>query len=96
MLKVAPTLKAEADLLAIWQFIANHNSAAADRYNDQIWEKITLLAQMPDLGTRLNELHGDIRYFTAGNHVVFYRVSVDTLEIIRVLHSARDFLSLLD
>jgi toxin ParE1/3/4 len=96
MLSIAPTLEAQADLTAIWRFIANHNLRAADAYCDQIQDKFALLAQMPELGTRLDIVPGDVRYFTVGNHVIFYRVQGDSLQILRVLHGARDFSPLLE
>ena len=56
---------------------------------------------MPGLGTRYapaEPAFGELRYFPISkfrNHVVFYRPTSDGIEVVRVLHGARDLGSIL-
>ena len=81
---------AQADILEIWDYIAEDNPAAADRWVDQLDAQFRLLATQPKMGRARNELAADVRSFPVGRYVVFY-VSLDAgIDVVRVLHSARD------
>ena len=62
---------------------------------------LAMLAGMPGMGTRyeLDEpLYADLRYFPIArhrNHLVFYRPLPDGIEVLRVLHGARDIADVL-
>ena len=49
-----------------------------------------MLAENPLLGRGRPEFGRDIRSFPAGNCAIFYRPTDDGVEIIRVIHGARD------
>lgn len=50
-----------------------------------------LLATQPELGERmLTRRFGQVRRHSAGNYVLYYRSVKDGIEILRVLHGARD------
>ena len=57
-------------------------------------EKFELLVQHPELGEQRSELSTDCRSFVAGRYVIYYRPNHDSVEIARVLHSARDLRTL--
>jgi toxin ParE1/3/4 len=84
------TAEAEHDLLSIWRYIAEDNPAAATRLLLSIDEKCTLLADNPQLGPARPDIAPDLRYFTAGNYLILYRELSDSVEIVRVLHGARN------
>ncbi len=63
---------------------------AADRVLNNIDQKCQALAESPGIGRRREELAPDLRSLPVGNHVIFYRVRDDGIEVIRVLHGARD------
>jgi toxin ParE1/3/4 len=48
------------------------------------------LSKDPAIGRPRNELAKDLRSFPVGRYVVFYLPSPHGIEIVRVLHSARD------
>jgi toxin ParE1/3/4 len=81
---------AEADLLDIWNFIANDNPEKADSLLERIDRKIKTLAENPDIGRKRNELLMDLRSFPVGNYLIFYRSINQGIEVIRILHGARD------
>jgi toxin ParE1/3/4 len=81
---------AEDDLVAIWLYIADDDIGAANRLLDRFEETFALLADNPRIGRRRPELMPEIRSFTVGRYVVFYRPADDGIEIVRVIHGARD------
>lgn len=81
---------ARADLLNIWNYVADDSPTRADRLLDIINKKCQTLARFPKMGRARNELGASLRSFPVGNYVIFYREVSKGIEIIRVLHGARD------
>jgi len=81
---------AEADILEIWDYIADDNPAAADRWMDQLDAQFQVLATQAKIGRSRNELAPGVRSFPVGRYVVFYVPLDDGIDVIRVLHGARD------
>lgn len=89
------------DLDLVWIHIARDNPEAADRVLNAAYETCKMLADHPQLG-RLRELPGivskSIRSFVITgypNYVIFYRALPDGIQIVRVLHGARNIEGLL-
>ena len=70
--------RAIADLEDIGDYIATDNPAAASAL----------------IGRNRKALRPDTRSFPVGHYVLFYRPTSDGIEVIRVLHGARDVQSL--
>lgn len=81
---------ARADLLDIWNYVADDSPAKADRLLDTINTQCQTLARFPKMGRQRNELGASLRSFPVDNYVIFYREVAKGIEIIRVLHGARD------
>jgi toxin ParE1/3/4 len=81
---------AHADLAEIWSFIADESEAAADRFLGVLEQKFRLLATQPQMGRLRPELMPEVRSFPVGRYVVFYLSLADGIELLRVLHGARD------
>lgn len=81
---------ARRDLDSIWDYIAADNPPEADEMLRRIDERCHQLAESPELGERWPQLAADIRMFTVGSYVIFYRPAGDGIEVARILHSARD------
>lgn len=90
MPKVFQTARAVLDLEEVWLYIATDNTVAADRLLDEIGATALNLAQQPRMGRARPELAADLRSFPIGRYVLFYRPVVDGVQLVRVLHSARD------
>lgn len=90
MLAIDLTPRANADLEEIWMFIAADNPAQADDFIDLIDEKFQNLSRQPGLGRRREELVAGLRSFPVGRYVIFYLQVQDCLQIVRILHGARD------
>ncbi|MEQ1888587.1 MAG: type II toxin-antitoxin system RelE/ParE family toxin [Alphaproteobacteria bacterium] len=84
------TAKADDDLLDIWLYIAEDNPPAATRLLHSIDEKCALLGNNPKLGRARPDIAPGLRYFTEGNYLILYREISDEVEIVRVLHGARN------
>jgi toxin ParE1/3/4 len=90
MSKVIISPAAGEDALQIWEYIARDNSRAADQTLDQFNNLFSNLQSNPLLGKGVTELGDDLRVFYVGRYDIFYRVSSDGIEIVRMLHSSRE------
>ena len=91
MIRALATPEARADLRAIWEYIADVNIEAADRVLDQIEEAFNRLADMPGIGHfRLDFLDRRYRFYTVYSYVIAYRWEAQPIEIIAVIHGARN------
>ena len=88
--------RARFDLDEIWLFIAKDNQVAADRLVDSLVQKFPILASTPGIGRLRIELGPSLRGFPVGKYIIFYRAAATSIEIIRVLHGARDIPSLFE
>lgn len=87
-LRISP--RAIEDLTEIWSFIADDSVANADVFIDRLYETIQVLGDQPGSGRHREELGRGIRSFPFGHYVIFYRAIDSYIEIVRVLHGARD------
>ena len=90
------------DLTEHYATIAADSESAAERFLQQAESSMAQLAEMPELGRaypcRDPRLVG-IRCFripTFKHHLLFYRIDPQYIEIIRVLHGARDIQAVLE
>ena len=95
MSRIRRTPRAAQDLEHIWFYVAQDDPAAADRLLDTFDEKIRLLADNPHMGPARPDIATDLRYHPAGSYLLLYRIVSDGVEIVRVVHGARDLLNLL-
>jgi toxin ParE1/3/4 len=84
------SLRAREDLIEIWDYIADDSIANADAFIDKLYEAIEALGRHPGSGRHRDELAPGIQSFPFGRHIIFYRVVTNAIEIVRVLHGARD------
>lgn len=92
------TPAAEDDLFEIWSFIAKNNLPAADHVEADLLNACQRLANRPDLGHFRRDLTDKpVRFFAVRDtYLVVYDPVSEPLEIIRVLHGARDVSAQLD
>ena len=93
---------AELDLNGHVDYIAADNETAATRFIDAVEKAFRLLSQMPEIGTqrrfRSPRLEG-VRFWPIPGfekYLIFYRVVDEAVQVLRVLHGARDIPALLD
>ena len=90
MARIVRASAAKADAGEIWAYIAEENPDAADRLLDRFDKLFRLLAARPHLGKSAENLAPNLRTLPVGNYLVFYRPAQDGIEIVRLLHGARD------
>ena len=86
--------QAEADILDIATYIAQDNYGAALNWLDQVDEKSERLGGMPSLGVAVSTRTG-LRVFPFGNYLILYRQVSAGIEIVRVVHGARQWQKLI-
>jgi plasmid stabilization system protein ParE len=86
------TPAAENDLFEIWACIAANNIEAADRVEAEIFDACARLAERPHLGHLRRDLTDKpVRFFPVrGTYLIVYDPATEPLEVIRILHGARD------
>ena len=84
--------KAISDLADIWAYIAEDSPRQADAFAARVNHDFRLLARQPNLGRERPELLEGLRSMPVGRYVIFYipRVRPRGIEVVRVLHGARD------
>ena len=90
MARVTRRPQAEADILEIWDYIAEDSIVEADRWVDRLDEKLSLWATQPMMGHARDELAPGIRSLSFGRYVVFFEPLPDGIDVVRVLHGSRD------
>jgi len=84
------TRASREDYGEIWAYIALRDSAAADRLLKSLDETLRVIASNPQMGRKVEELAKNLRSFPFGNYLLFFRPIDDGIQLIRVLHGARD------
>jgi toxin ParE1/3/4 len=93
---VTLTAEAESDLETIAEYIAHDSLTAALNFVHELREKCLALTQAPrgyPLVPRY-ERHR-IRRRPVGNYLIFYRIGAEAIEVVHILHGARDYERLL-
>jgi len=93
--QVTLTPKAVDDLTAIGDRIALDSPAAAANFIRRLRAQCDRLARYPEARPRAPKLGPGIRFAVVGNYLVLFRVEPDRVTIVRILHGARDIVSVL-
>jgi toxin ParE1/3/4 len=82
------------DYEEIYLYIAADNPAAAERLLRTFDEKLQLALTAPGMGEPHPELGKGIRTLKAGRYIIFYREVPEGIQVVRVIHGARDIPSI--
>lgn len=86
---------AELDLDGIADYLADRSPSAAIREIEELADRFALLATQPLMGQLREDLPGCPRAFCSGNYLILYRPISAGIEVARVVHAARDTVSIL-
>jgi|SRR5947209_5492378 len=90
------TRLADRDLNQIWEYVAKDNIRTADRVLLAIENALRRIAKNPGIGHSRRELADERhRFFLVYSYLIIYRPDTQPLQIVRVLHAARDIYNLL-
>jgi toxin ParE1/3/4 len=87
---------ARRDLVEIVAYLAERSEPAARRFRVQAEATFERLAKSPGIGARYapdDPAYAELRFFPISKfskYLVFYRALPDGIEVVRVLHGARD------
>jgi toxin ParE1/3/4 len=90
MSRIVRRPEAKNDLKEIWKYIAAQDPQRADKFLKSLDEVIKSLAKHPFMGKERSDIMEEIRSFPVKSYVIFYRPLDDGIEVVRVLHGARD------
>jgi toxin ParE1/3/4 len=95
-LRIVRHRKAKRDVLQAYVFIGEQNLDAAERLLRAVNDDLRRLAEMPGLGTvreSPNPKLASLRFLPVTGfrkYLLFYRATPTTVELVRVIHGARD------
>ena len=96
MSKYKLTPKARRDLSSIYNYIADESSdSRADNYLRKLKGTLQTLADSPGMGTPRDYTPPGVLAFPKDSYMIFYLKQAPDVEIVRVLHAARDLENLL-
>ena len=79
--------QAEADLMDITTYtLSTWGRDQAMRYIDAIEVCCRRLGENPELGRACDQVRPGLRRMEQGRHVLFYRIAVEGIVVIRILH----------
>ncbi len=91
------TPAARDDLANISAYIRQDSPQAAGRVRSELREAMRRLAQMPHSGHLREDLTQEpVRFWSVYRYVIIYDPKTNPLQIVRLVHSARDVRRILD
>ncbi|WP_375382703.1 type II toxin-antitoxin system RelE/ParE family toxin [uncultured Sphingomonas sp.] len=88
--------RAIRDVDDIWLHIAADDPAAATRLVERLATGVARLSDFPESGPARPEIGTGARSLVVGGYLVLYRVNGECVDIVRVIHGAREIAGLLD
>jgi plasmid stabilization system protein ParE len=83
--------EADRDLDDLWDYIAADNVDAADRLTAKLMDAFEALARLPGMGHKRDDLTTHpVLFWPVGNYLVVYRAERSPIEIVAIVHGARD------
>ena len=83
--------KAVDDLSDIWNYTYNvWSEQQADNYYQRLIDCCGYISENPGLGKCYDEIDTGILGYKAKQHIIFYRVAQQNIEILRILHGRMD------
>jgi toxin ParE1/3/4 len=95
MMRLRISSLARLDLDIVYDRIAADKPGAARGWLNRTMEQFTRLARNPQIGEARDEIRPSLRSISHGNYVIYFRSREAEVEIVRILHGARDVQDLL-
>ncbi|MBD2288431.1 type II toxin-antitoxin system RelE/ParE family toxin [Microcystis wesenbergii FACHB-1317] len=78
------------DMEQILDYLANTNINAGEKFLEEFSKKCRYLSQFPLMGRSYREIRPYLRGLPMKNYIIFYRLTEQGLEIMRVVKGERD------
>jgi len=90
-------LRTQSDLESIWQYsFETWGVRQADHYLRSLVARFEWLAENPLLGKPRDDIKSGYRCFPEGQHVVFYKINQQQIDVIGVVHQNQDIVTQLN
>ena len=89
MPRIDKTPEAHGDARSIWRYIARDNVDVATDTLRRIEDRLNSLAAMPVSAEAVPAIAANVRRSSVGNYVIYYRPIEDGIQVLRILHGAR-------
>jgi plasmid stabilization system protein ParE len=91
------TPAADADLEEIWQYVCESSGAVrANALEDELHTAMDTLGKSPGIGHLRHDLADEaLRIWTVHKFLIVYRPEIRPVQVVRVLHGARDLQAIL-
>lgn len=84
--------RARADLEEIWDYtVKRWDDDQAELYVRRIKAAVEIVATDPRLGRSCDDIRAGYYKYRAGSHVLFYRLTGNGIDVVRILHERMDF-----
>jgi toxin ParE1/3/4 len=98
--RIATTRVADRDISDVAAHIAIDNPEAAGLFTEELWRTLERLKANPESGVAVTGASAPLRFVRVSRrfrrYLIFYRrIDEESLEVIRILHGARDLTTLL-
>jgi toxin ParE1/3/4 len=91
-MKLNVSAEAEAELEIIGDWIARDNSMRALSFVSELREACQSILKFPEASQLVSRFEkSGVRRKVHGNYLIFYTLEVDAVNIMHILHGARDF-----
>ncbi len=85
---------ASRDLDEIFDYFASRSIDAGDQFIDDFNKKCQNLVSFPNIGKSYAEIKPSLRGIPLSGYIIFYQVTISSIEIVRVVNGYRDLESL--
>ncbi|MGB8817443.1 MAG: type II toxin-antitoxin system RelE/ParE family toxin [Rhizobiaceae bacterium] len=91
-LEIRLTPRARHDLASVhdWTW-RRFGEMQANKYSSDIAGAFALIAENPGMARDASAIVRDLKRTVSGSHVIFLRITGETLTVVRILHGSMDF-----
>lgn len=90
MVRIIQSPEFRQDTDDAWDYYAEKDPDYAEAFIRKVADKLSMVGRFPQMGRARPALRPDVRSVLVGNYLIYYRVTEDGIEAVRLLHSARD------
>lgn len=92
MSQVVLSPKAKSDLSGIWDYtLAEWGIDQAEKYVRDLWEAMQQQACDSSNSIDISDVRNGYKKVISGSHVIFFKLTGDGIDVVRILHQRMDF-----
>ncbi len=92
MSRVILSPKAKSDLSDIWDYtLAEWGIDQAEKYVRELWAEMQEHACDSSTSADISDVRKGYRKIRSGSHVIFFKLTGDGINVVRILHQRMDF-----